>query len=327
MAISPKLTFTYQFAVQRHPGQSAGSISSQGSASGAAPQNLCWTGQGSGSSVYGNVDGLVGTRPRFELHEGWLTLLPTGGWTQSFPTRSFSDVERPPQGLDSAARVAAIKAAGTEFFEAQKEAQKEAASRSVRGDIASYTKAMNESMADALRRRSLTRDLASYAVFVGEALGNVLRIGDEFKFSRDASGDFRYSVVRNSEMVFSAGSVGRVDGGGPMAVWQEYDSRPNPFAEATKKKLPNMRVAEWIDVHRPYVSARVKDQMFHLLDGQDVHIDPYYVFLARSNKNVPAIAFEFTPRAVYAAGCLGELGKELIIDAAHQLTAPIARML
>jgi hypothetical protein len=47
-----------------------------------------------------------------------------------------------------------------------------------------------------------------------------------------------------------------------------------------------MRVAECIDVPRPYVSARVKDQMFQLLEGHEVHIDPYYVFLARSNKNV-----------------------------------------
>jgi hypothetical protein len=86
-----------------------------------------------------------------------------------------------------------------------------------------------------------------------------------------------------------------------------------------------MRVAEWTDVHRPYVSIRVKDQMFHLLDGR-VRIK-YYVFPARSNKNVPAIAFEFTPQAVHFAGCLGALGKELIIDAARQLTAPMVRTL
>ncbi len=269
---------------------------------------------------------MVGPRPRFELHAGWLTLVPTEGWTQSLSTRWFSDVERPPRS-DGATRVADIKAIGAEFLEAQREAHKEAASRSVRGDFASCTKAMDEALAGALLRRGLTRNLASFAVFVGEALGSVFRIGDEFKFSRDGNGDFRYSVVRNSEMVFSAGSVGRVDDGESIAVWQEYDRHPNPNAEALKKEFPNMRVAEWIDVHRPYASVRVKDQIFHLLDGQEVHIDPYYVFLARSNKNVPAIAFEFTPRAVHSAGCLGALGKELIIDATRQLTAPIVRLL
>jgi hypothetical protein len=121
--------------------------------------------------------------------------------------------------------VAAINAAGTKWLEARKEA----ASRSIQGDFASYTKAMNDTMAGAAAARSLP-----YAVFVGEALRNVLRIGDEFKFSRDRGEDFPYIVVRNLEMVFSAGSVGRVDNGGPIAVRQEYDSHPNPNAEATK---------------------------------------------------------------------------------------------
>jgi hypothetical protein len=327
MAISPSLTFRYQFSVQCDDGSSGGSISSQGSGTGVTLLNKCWNGSGIGQASFGGGEGIVGPRPRFELCAGWLTLLPTDGWTQSFPTRWFSDIERPPQPLDGAARLAAIKTSGTEFLEAQKEAQKLAASRSVPGDFASYTKALKEAMADALRRRGRTRDLASYAIFVGEALGEAFRIGDEFRFSRDGNGDFRYSVVRNLETVFSAGSVGRVDDGGPMAIWQEYDSYPNPNAETLKMKFPEMRVAESIDVHRPYISVRVKSQTFHLLDGQDVHIDPSYVFLARSNKNVPAMAFEFTPRAVHSAGLLTTLGKELIIDAARKLTAPLSKIL
>lgn len=204
---------------------------------------------------------MVGPKPRFELCAGWLTLLPTDGWTQS------------------------------------------------------------------LRFRDQERNLTSYSVFAGEAPENALRIGDEFKFSRDANGDFLYSVRRSSETVLTAGSVGRHDEGGPVAVWQEYDSLPNPNAEALKKQLPGLPVAERLYVPRSYVSARIKDQMFHLLDGGEVHVDPYYVFLARSNKNVPAFALEFTPRAVHSAGRLDALGKELIIDAARQLTAPKTRTL
>jgi hypothetical protein len=57
---------------------------------------------------------------------------------------------------------------------------------------------MNDTMAGAAAARSLP-----YAVFVGEALRNVLRIGDEFKFSRDGGKDFPYIVVRTQKW-FSA---------------------------------------------------------------------------------------------------------------------------
>jgi hypothetical protein len=275
----------------------------------------CWAGHGKGG------EGLVGTDPKFDLAAGWLTLFPTAGWTQSFPTRWFSDVERPPQGPDSAAQVAAIKAAGTEFLEAQKEAHKEAAARIVPGDFASYTKATNEAMAGALRRRGLTRDLVSYSVFVGEALGSVLRMGDEFAFSRDLNGDFHYSLRRGSETILGAGSVGGRDSGGAMAVWQDYDRHPIP-------QDPSIGVGEWfLDVHKPYVTVRIHDQVFHLLDREDAKLDPYYVFLARSNKNLPPIAFEFAPRAVYSAGRVDEIGSKLICDAADRLISPKIRML
>lgn len=321
--IAPNLTFSYQFMAEgTQPPQREGSIDSR-----------CWAGHGKGG------EGLVGTDPKFDLAAGWLTLFPTGGWTQSFPTRWFSDVERPPQGPDSAAQVAAIKAVGTEWLEAQKEAQKEAAARSVPGDFASYTKATNEAMADALRRRGLTRDLVSYSVFVGEALGSVLRVGDEFAFSRNPNGDFHYSLGRGSETILSAGSVGGCDSGGPMAVWQDYDRHPirKDKIEEMKKKFVSMRsvgnpsttigVAEWFDVHKPYVTVRIHDQVFHLLDREDAKLDPYYVFLARSNKNLPPIAFEFAPRAVYSAGRVDEIGSKLICDAADRLISPKIRML
>ena len=74
---------------------------------------------------------------------------------------------------------------------------------------------------------------------------------------------------------------------------------------------------------RPYVSVRVKDQMFHLHEGHEVEIDPYYVFVAGSTKK----RFEGDPSPVYSAGCLAELGKELISDAAHVLTTPRVRVL
>jgi hypothetical protein len=57
-------------------------------------------------------------------------------------------------------------------------------------------------------------------------------------------------------------------------------------------------VAEWINLPKPYVTARIKDQHFRLIDGEEAQVQPYYVFLARSNRNVPPLAFEFTPRAV-----------------------------
>ena len=310
MAIDPQLTFRYQFSVR---------------ASGVQQQD--WSGDGTGQAAFGETEGLVGPKPRFELSSGWLILRPTEGWTQSFPTRAFSDSRPRPWEMDKNARLADIKRHGEQWREAQQEALKEAAAKTVPGDYASYRKANSESMERSLRRRGMSRDLVSYSVFVGEALGSVLRTGDQFNFSRDGNGDFRYSVARNSETIFSAGSPGAAEGGGPMAVWQEYDKHPNPYAKNPTLEIPGLPVAQWISVHRPYVTARVKEQVFHLLDGQEVEIHPYYVFLARSNQKVPALAFEFEPRAVHSAGRLDALGKELMIDAALQLTKPQTRLL
>lgn len=75
------------------------------------------------------------------------------------------------------------------------------------------------------------------------------------------------------------------------------------------------------------MTARVKEQVFHLLDGEEVAIYPHYVFLARSNQKVPAFALEFAARAVHATGRLDLLPKELIIDAGVQLTSPQTRLL
>lgn len=84
---------------------------------------------------------------------------------------------------------------------------------------------------------------------------------------------------------------------------------------------------------RPYVSVSVNDQVFHLLEGQDLYIDPYYVFLARSNYNDKGLHLldgHHAP-AVYSAGCIGELQKELtkelVRNASQQLTASMTRIL
>jgi hypothetical protein len=154
-----------------------------------------------------------------------------------------------------------------------------------------------------------------------------LQTGDQLEFSRDAGADLRYSVVRDSEVILSAGSISWGDQGGPVAVWQEYESYPNPNFEELAKQFPIKAIARSIPVHKPYVTARVHDQIYHLLDGEEVNIEPYYVFLARSDKSVPIFAFEFTPRAVHAAGRLDVIQKELIIDAAQKLMWPKVSML
>jgi hypothetical protein len=171
------------------------------------------------------------------------------------------------------------------------------------------------------------RVLTSFSVSVGDALDNLLRVGDTLTFSRDGNGDFRYSVTRDSEMIFIVGSVPPEDAGGPFAVFQVHDYHPNPNAEKLKRDYPMWRVAEEIPVHRAYVSVRVNDQLFHLYDQSSVDVPPYFIFLARSNRRVPIISFEFTPRAVHAAGDTSLLSKDWIIDAAMQQTAVRVKML
>jgi hypothetical protein len=176
--------------------------------------------------------------------------------------------------------------------------------------------------------RDEKRNLKSFSLYVGDALQNVLRASDTLRFLRNEAGAFSYRLERNCEVILSAGYL--VDAGGSVALWQEYDSVPNPNAGQTIAGRP---VAERINVVRPYVSVRVNDQVFHLLPGQDVYVDPHYVFLARSNYHNKGLhmMFGYNSPAVYAAGSMSELRKELtkevIKNAAHQLTASKTRIL
>jgi len=176
--------------------------------------------------------------------------------------------------------------------------------------------------------RHATRKLKSFSLYVGDALQNVLQAGDTLRFSRNELGAFSYRLEWNCEVILSAGRV--VDEGGPVTLWQEYDSKPNPNAGQTILGRP---VAERINVIRPYVSVRLDDQVFHLLAGQDAYVDPHYVFLERSNYHDKGshLMDGYNSPAVYAAGSIGELQKGLtkehIKNAAHQLTAPKTRIL
>ncbi len=44
---------------------------------------------------------------------------------------------------------------------------------------------------------------------------------------------------------------------------------------------------------RPYITARIHDEVFLLHDGDEAQVNSDYVYLARSNQKLPAIAFEF----------------------------------
>lgn len=310
--ISPDLRFDYRFEVQASDAALAGH----------------WHGAGSTVSTFLNIDGLVGPNPRCEVAAGWLTLFPTGGWAHSCPVRWFSDYVHPHVGDDQAARLAEIERSGNEYRAIMKEAFNEASARvSARDDVERFRQEQDDAMERLLRAHGRTRDLESYALYVGDSLAAALRAGDVLRYCRDGNGDYRYVVERGSDAVFSAGTVATADRGGAMAIWQEYDPYPNPHAESLKKRLPALRVAENIHVHRPYVTARIHEQRFLLLDGDHALLEPYYIFLARSNQDVPAIAFEFTPRAVHAAARLDVLTKDQIAAAARTLMEPVVRML
>jgi hypothetical protein len=307
--INPGLTFNYKFAVQDL----------------VLPSHR-WVGQGSGRSTLTKVQALAGPEPRFELGSGWLTLFPTDGFTRSFPIQAFSDQPQPRE-MGESTRSADFKARLDVFLEALKDSYKAAGEKVLaKENFDAYRKEQNAALRRELRERKMTRDFASFSLFVGDSLSSALRTGDDLKYSRDGGGDFRYSVERSSETVFSAGAVGMSDPGGPIAVWQEYDRQPNPYAESLGEQFP-LKVAEWIEVHKPYVTARIQERQFQLLDGEEALIDPYYVFLPRSNQNVPWVAFEGTPRAVHSAGRLDLLSKDQIIDAAHKLTTHRIRLL
>ena len=199
MAISPDLTFSYDLTVQESG-------------------RFC-AGVGKGHPVMFGLEPLAGLNPRFELSEGWLTLVPPRGWKHSLPLHWFSDVDR-----------------------------------------------------QQLNFRSQKRNLSSFSVFVGEALGSVLRTGDEFKFSRDFNGDYRYKLVREMEPILGAGAVGTADEGGQLCVWQEFDRHPIQGFEDLQEQHPNLPIATHREVPQAFVTARLMRKLFHLSDGDEAEV-------------------------------------------------------
>jgi hypothetical protein len=257
-----------------------------------APGNGFWTGPG--IPLDGWDGGIAGASPQFELRSGWLTLFPSEPSTQAFPIHWFADQERrsKPGELDAAAFAA-----------------------------------------DARSALDGARDLASYSLFVGEGLEKVLQIGDKLRFSHDGSGAFSYSARRDSVTVFSAGSVQSIDQGGPFAIWQSRDAYPR--ADEWPVQAPPLtlhevgvqvrRFSEFADSHPIYVSVRILDRMFRLGSRQGARVDPYYVFVARTNSLIEYNGFP--ERAIHAAGRLDAPGFSLIEDAAEQLIEPKTRLL
>jgi hypothetical protein len=196
-------------------------------------------GKGCGLDAFGNREGVAGPNPRFELRAGWLTMFPSEGWTTPLPLYQFSDDTRPKPALPDIAG----------WWKRQLEPP----------DPAALAREKIE-LEERLSYNRVTRNLASYSLFVGEALHHVLQTGDRLTFAYDGFKGFQYLVERNTETVFTAGPVSSIDAGETIAVWQEIDD------------------PQLMKVRRPYISVRIGDRSFQLIDGQEAHSDPYCVF-------------------------------------------------
>jgi hypothetical protein len=310
--ISPTLTFAYRFTVQKHElRQPEPAIHGQDDPFDVAALEKSWAGQGTSRSLSGKRNGIVGPRPEFVLYGGWLTLRASDGWTQPFPVGSFSDADpRNRSEFDTVTHLEDLKNAFS------------VAIRSGQIDHALLGSAMKE----ANKQRGRSRDLKLYSLYVGGALARVLQLGDELHFSRHGTGAFGYSVRRNSEPVFGVGPVDQFDEGGPFAVWGCQQTPPlgemGKSPSTPEERLEQARVVgKWFASFKFKVKVRIKDQLFDLLDGQDLCRNPYYVLLTRTD------AVDFPPEAIHAAGHLDVLGKDLIVNAARQVIAPQTRML
>jgi hypothetical protein len=123
MAIAPSLPFHYRFEASL-------------------------SGDGYGTAVFAGTDGIAGPKPRFELHAGWLTLLPSEGWTEPLQLRHFSDQTQ-------------AKFAVPDFAGNMKRLSEPP-------DPAELARAQVE-LEERMRYNRLTRNLTSYSLFVGEA--------------------------------------------------------------------------------------------------------------------------------------------------------------
>ena len=150
-----------------------------------------------------------------------------------------------------------------------------------------------------------------------------------------------------------------------MAVWEWPKAYRNPKVKEIMAARPSSspdavngakqlektlkrsaRLSQVTEEHKIYVHVRVNGQVFHLVDGRDVYVDPYYVFVARTSSLIQST--DSPMRAVHSFGRIDTLANELIVkrdwrrwwkrrgyrdvkvlirDAAEQLTAPEVRVL
>jgi hypothetical protein len=170
-----------------------------------------------------------------------------------------------------------------------------------------------EAMEMVSRRRdeAQQRHLASYSVFVGSALQDVVEVGDELAFSRNASRFFGYWLRHSAETMLSAGFLPEKDRGGTAAVWQEFEDAPASSMD------PDSEDEDDLD-YKPYATARIGKEIFHLRRGEDIESGPYYAYLARgSNEGFQHLGFGTA--AIHSMGRLDSLEKQAIADAARHL--------
>ena len=328
LLLPANLTFNYEFTV-------AGSELRMCEQNGVPSEQLCWTGQGSGQADEQAIQRAARVRAARDAAspaerdrlESISKIVRTGrGGVEHPPAEPVADAEglvgAKPKFELCAGWLTLLPAEGWTqslpvrwFSDAEVLRQNRDQGQEAFG---SYLWCLNE-----------RRNLKSFSLYVGETLQSILRIGDTLRFSRNERGVSSYLLVdSNGEVLLGAG--GLTNGGGPVALWQEYDSVRNPNAGQI---VHGLQVAEQIPLIRPYVSVRVNDQLFHLLAEQDACVDPYYVFLARSNYHEMGLHLlpGFNLPAIYAAGRIGtpreKLTKQLIRSAAHELTKSRTRTL
>jgi hypothetical protein len=94
-----------------------------------------------------------------------------------------------------------------------------------------------------------------------------------------------------------------------------------------KETASTLKVVEWIDVHKPHVAARIQEQQFYPLEGQEALFDPYYVFLSRANQNVTGGLIRISTASRPLRCASRPPSQNQIIDDAEKLTSPHIRSL
>lgn len=150
--------------------------------------------------------------------------------------------------------------------------------------------------------------LTSASFEVGNALNIAIRGGDLLHFHRSCTGDLGFSLIRRDKLVLAMGAIA----GAFLGSGAEVREAPR------LRELRGFHALYEHTLRDLHVTVRIQNQALDLLEGEEVIVDSYYVFVERAY----IVGMPGQQSILSIAKLSEDLTKETVISCTKRFTNP-----